>query len=60
MSNDLRRAAEAPMTSAKAAYTGAARAALEGLPLAAALTAAALNEIEEARDQLRALGGVEE
>lgn len=53
----LRRAsAERRMREAKAYMTRAARAVLQGLPLAEAMARAALDELNEARRQLRATG----
>jgi hypothetical protein len=49
--------AERRMSQGKALYTRAAKAALDGLPLAEAMTAAALNQINTAREDLAELAG---
>lgn len=50
--------ARARMERAKVLYTRAAKAALDGLPMAEAMTRAALEEVNAARLELRAGDGV--
>lgn len=52
-----RRDAALRMEQAKRAFNRAARATLQGLPLATAMTTNALEDIERARDELRVIEG---